>query len=72
MAVVFALFDDFAGILGIGTVGFVARKDDGGGIGTNEPGDAPYVDIVWRVLFGYAVSRGDSANRQGIAADSRN
>jgi len=44
-------------------------KDDRGGLRPHEPGDDAHVDRLGRLLFGAALSRGDSAGDQGSAAD---
>jgi len=64
--------DDVDGVFGIGIADCITREDNGGGVGVDEPGDAAYVDFVGRVLFGIAVSGGDSAGGEGAAADSGN
>jgi hypothetical protein len=48
---------------------FRRAPDDGSGVRADEPGDAAHVDFVGRILFGVAVSGGDSAVGAGAAAD---
>ena len=60
---------DVDGVFRAGTADFVAGEDDGSCIGADEPGDASDVDSVGRVLFGVAISGGDSAVCAGAAAD---
>ena len=59
----------FDGVFRAGSADFFAGQDDGGRVGADEPGDASDVDSVGRVLFGVAVSGGDSAVCAGAAVD---
>jgi hypothetical protein len=62
---------DFDGVFGAGLADFFAGQNDGSRLGADESGHASDVDLVGRVLFGVAVSGGDSAVCPGVAADRR-
>ena len=59
----------FAGVFRAGTAGRFAGQDHGGRIGADEPGHAAHVDSLRHLLFGDALSGGDSAAGAGASAD---